>query len=142
MPFAHLLDLPTAKHTRHTHAKVRYFLGRIHEISKALFLLVATSVSATNIASLRADEIIPRIEHWWKQHPPSDTFAAHADDLLCTLEERRRQGGLAHSKMVLVHFHEDNDTDLIRVRGQKHDISNTQKSTAYAFLGPTDGVTG
>ncbi|KAL1994722.1 hypothetical protein VTN49DRAFT_2192 [Thermomyces lanuginosus] len=87
-------DLPKPRQTRYTHLKAREIYGKIYLISKTLFVLVATSVSTSKLVSFRADEIIPFLEQWWKQYPPSDSFVCHADALLHALEGRRRRGEL------------------------------------------------
>ena len=80
----------------------------------ALLVLVATSVSMTNIISLDENDIFPHIAQFWRSHPPSETFERHAYSLICTLEERRMQGELVNGKTPSVGLFENNDTDSDR----------------------------
>lgn len=106
--------LPEKRQTRYTHLKARRIYKEFLQTSKALFVLVATSVSMTALVTSNEAEIVPCTIHWWEQQPPSESFALWADTLLCTLNRRKRLGKLANSKIIFVRFLETIDTKLLK----------------------------
>lgn len=106
-----LTDNARSPSSRRRRARVRLRLRIIRSLGAVLFVLVGVSVSVTDLASPKHDDIFPRLEHWWRNNPPSQQFADRAVELLHALDERRVRGDLEKRRGLIFHFIECNDRD-------------------------------
>lgn len=89
---------PTPQQPRQTinrHNKAEQSLRNTHSIARLLFVLVAVTISITDLALIEHDQLFPRLEHWWKDNPPSDKFDSKAQGLLQELDIERERENLS-----------------------------------------------
>lgn len=85
-----------SRQTQNRREKVRQHLKNVYSIGKPLFVLVAVTISITDLASLEHKELFPRLEYWWQNNVPSHKFESRAIELINELEHEREKGGLIH----------------------------------------------
>ncbi|CEL09843.1 hypothetical protein ASPCAL12972 [Aspergillus calidoustus] len=85
-----------SRQTQNRRDKARQHLKNIYSIAEPLFVLVAVTISITDLASLDHDEIYPRLEIWWQNNEPSQKFQSRAVELIHELSHERERGGLIH----------------------------------------------
>jgi hypothetical protein len=81
----------TSRQTTSRRSRAQQHLKNAYLIAKVLFVVVAVTVSATELASIEHDELFPRLEHWWHNNPPSAQFESRAVEYLEELDNRRKQ---------------------------------------------------
>lgn len=85
-----------SRQSQNRHDKARQHLKNIYSIAKPLFVLVAVTVSVTDLASLEHRGLFPRLGNWWENHAPSQRFESRANELLRELDHESERGGLVH----------------------------------------------
>lgn len=90
-----------SRQTQNRRDKARQHLKNIYSIAKPLFVLVAVTISITDLASLDHKEIFPRLEIWWQNNEPSQKFQSRAVGLIHELDHERERGGLIHVQRKL-----------------------------------------
>jgi hypothetical protein len=85
-----------SRQTQNRHDKARQHLKNIYSIAKPLFVLVAVTISITDLASLDHNEIFPRLENWWQNNESSQKFQSRAIELIQELDHEKERGGLKH----------------------------------------------
>ncbi|KKZ65602.1 hypothetical protein EMCG_08566 [[Emmonsia] crescens] len=91
------IDKPASGQPRQTlsrHSKAQQSLRNAHSIAKSLFVIVAVTISITDLASIEHSELFPRLEHWWRSNPPSEEFDLKAQGLLQELNVERERGNI------------------------------------------------
>jgi hypothetical protein len=97
--YCHLYDIlkySRSKQTQARHEKARQHLRNINSIAKPLFVIVGTTNTITDLASLDHDEIFPRLENWWRDNPPSQKFESRTLELFRELDNKKERGGFTH----------------------------------------------
>ena len=94
--FHDIIKHSVSRQTQNRHEKVRQHLKNVYSIGKPLFVLVAVTISITDLASLEHKELFPRLEYWWQNNVPSHKFESRAIELINELEHEREKGGLIH----------------------------------------------
>jgi hypothetical protein len=93
----HNLDQPATGQPRQTlnrHSKARQSLRNAHSIAKSLFVVVAVTISITDLASIAHNKLFPRLQHWWRSNPPSEEFDSELLSLLQALNVERERGNI------------------------------------------------
>lgn len=67
-------DLSCGKLFKNRLDKARQPLKDIYSVAKPLVVLVAMTMSPTDLASLNHKEMCPRLEYWWQNNAPSQRF--------------------------------------------------------------------
>jgi hypothetical protein len=88
------------RQTRSRHSKAKQSLRNAWSIAKSLFVLVAVTVSITDLASIEHNQLFPRLEQWWKNNPVSQEFEEKAHGLLQELDDEREQGNLHRNQTI------------------------------------------
>ncbi|QVM12269.1 hypothetical protein D8B26_006900 [Coccidioides posadasii str. Silveira] len=83
-----------SRQTQNRRDKARQHLKNIYSIAKPLFVLVAVTISITDLALLDHTEIFPHLENWWQNNEPSQKFEQRASELIQELDYVRERGGL------------------------------------------------
>lgn len=86
----------SSRQTQNRHDKARQHLKNAFSIAKALFVLVAVTVSVSDLALLDHEELFPRLENWWQNHLPSQKFQSRAIELINELDHEKDKGKLIH----------------------------------------------
>lgn len=97
--YCHLHDIFKYSRSRQTqtrHEKARQHLRNIYSIAKPLFVIVGTTNTITDLASLDHDEIFPRLENWWRDNPPSQKFKSRSLELFRELDNKKEREGFTH----------------------------------------------
>ncbi|KAJ5292086.1 hypothetical protein N7478_001337 [Penicillium angulare] len=89
-----------SRQTQSRRDKSRQHLKNAYSIGKPLFILVAVTISISDLALLNHDEIFPRLEVWWQNNAPSEKFQSRAIELIQELDHEKERGGLAHVQLV------------------------------------------
>lgn len=93
-----------SRQTQNRRDKARQHLKKIYSIAKPLFVLVAVTISITDLASLDHNEIFPRLENWWQNNEFSQKFQSRAIELIHELDHERERGGLKHVQRKIISF--------------------------------------
>ncbi|KAJ5713145.1 uncharacterized protein N7483_010326 [Penicillium malachiteum] len=89
-----------SRQTQSRRDKSRQHLKNVYSIGKPLFILVAVTVSISDLALLNHDEIFPRLEVWWQNNVPSEKFKSRTIELIQELDREKERGGLAHVRRM------------------------------------------
>ncbi|PGH05101.1 hypothetical protein AJ80_08400 [Polytolypa hystricis UAMH7299] len=87
-----------ARQSSSRHSKAQQNLRNINSIAISLFVLVAVTISITDLASIDHNELFPRLKHWWINDPISEEFDLKAQGLVQELDNERKQGNLPRRK--------------------------------------------
>jgi hypothetical protein len=99
--FKNIINPTASRQTQNRRDKARQHLKNIYSIAKPLFILIAVTISITDLASLDHKEIFPRLDLWWKNNVPSQKFESRAIKLINELDHERERGGLVHVQRKL-----------------------------------------
>jgi hypothetical protein len=99
--FNNLIKPSASRQTQNRRDKARQHLKNIYSIAKPLFVLVAVTISVTDLAALDHKKIFPRLEIWWENNAPSQKFESRAIELINELDHERERGGLVQVQRKL-----------------------------------------
>ena len=111
------------KHSsRNRRDKARQHLKNVFSIAKPLFVLVAVTISVSDLALLEHKELFPRLETWWENHLPSPKFQSRAIELINELDHEKERGGLIHVQNRTSQPFEVDYTNPFQMKNKKQDI--------------------